>query len=114
MTHAVALMNSHSIADELRHLAETQHIDDAKIGVVFGLVFSHPEYENRKINQLASELSSKTSEKLLALAKDIHPVLCSLTVDDDPGGESWQAKCASARGQRGKVLSFNRHVVTSQ
>ena len=108
VNYATPLMNSRTIARELRGIAAGDTLNTAQLSVVFGLVFTHPEYENSDIDSVVTSIRQKSEPVLTQLARKIHPVLCSLQLDKDElsGGEYWRAQRVGPRGvmQAAKAL----------
>lgn len=108
-------MSSRAITQQLNAIAAGAPLDTAKLGVVFGLVFAHPEFENADVDTVVRAIRQRTDSKLQHLAKEIHPVLCSMHLahEQGPGGEHWRAERARPRGRSAsfKALQLNNGVV---
>ncbi len=102
MYNETPLMNSKNIVKELHEIAEGNALNTAKLSIVFGLVFAHPEYENADVDTVIGDIKARSNHALLSLAKEIHPMLCSLELarETSPGGELWHARRASPRGKQ--------------
>lgn len=109
------LMSSKTIAAQLSAIAAGARLDKPKLSVIFGLVFAHTEFENADVDAVVKNVKLRSETELKQLAKEIHPVLCSmhLALEKGPGGENWRAERARPRG-RGfglKALHLNNGVV---
>ena len=109
------LMSSRAIARQLKAIATGEPLDTSKLSVVFGLVFAHPEFENADVDSVVKDIMGCTHNELEQLAKEIHPVLCSMQLahENGPGGEYWRAERARPRGRSlgFKALHLNNGVM---
>lgn len=109
------LMSSRAIAQQLNAIAAGEQLNTPQLSVVFGLVFAHPEFENADVDTVVKDIMSRSESSLQQLAKEIHPVLCSMHLahEKGPGGEYWRAERARPRGRSFgfKSLHMNNGVV---
>lgn len=109
------LMNSRHIAKQLSSIANGENLDLARLSIVFALVYAHSEYENADVDSVVAALKNKTAAELKQLARELHPILCSINVEkqDLPGGEHWRAERAGPRGnpQCFKALHLSNGIV---
>lgn len=103
------LMSSRTIARQLKAIAAGATLDAPKLSAIFGLVFAHPEFENSDVDSVVADLKGRSDSNVQQLAKEIHPVLCSMNIahEKGPGGENWRAERARPRGLGASLKSLH-------
>lgn len=105
MEHKIAtacLMNSRRIHQTLLDLASQKAVTtDRHMAVVAALKMLQADYQGVAVKQICDDLDSRPEPELEALARRIHPVLCSLRLQKwlkDSGQQQFMAESAGPRG----------------
>lgn len=105
MEHKIAaawLMNSRGIHQTLLDLAGHKIAStDRHMAVVAALKMLQADYQGVAIKQICDDLGNRPDFELEALARSIHPVLCSLRLQKwlkDSGRQQYMAESAGPRG----------------
>ncbi len=101
-TAAAWLMNSRRIHQTLLDLASQRAITtDRHMAVIAALKMLQVDYQGVGVKQICDDLSGRPELELEALARRIHPVLCSLRLQkwlQDSGRQQYMAESAGPRG----------------
>jgi hypothetical protein len=105
MEHKIAtacLMNSRRIHQTLLDLANQKVVStDRHMAVLAALKMLQSDYQGVGVKQICDDLSNRPNLELEALARRIHPVLCSLRLQKwlkDSGQQQYMAESAGPRG----------------
>lgn len=109
----VCLMNSRRIHQTLLELAQHCSIEnDRHMAVVAALKLLEPAYTGVAVEVIFEDLRGKADAELVALARMIHPVLCSLKLEKwlrDSGQCQYLAERACPRGTSVRRMLLDDH-----
>lgn len=105
------LMTSRRVAEVINRVIDTAAVrDEREFAVIAAIKLGHPEYRRCTLAELASRLGELDTSARLGLARDIHPLLCSLTVEEQrgkAGPDGYRVQILNPRGASGRLVVFD-------
>jgi SOS response regulatory protein OraA/RecX len=104
-------MSSHRIESVLEQLLASRKLtSDREFAVMAALKMSRSEYRGQSVNQVLTDIATGSQQTLRQLARNIHPVLCTLDLHKwlgDDGEYAYVVEASHGRGQEATTLAFD-------
>lgn len=105
------LMTSRRIAEVIDRVIDDACVhDEREFAVIAAIKLGRAEYRQCTLAELTAMLGNLDHGARLQLARDIHPLLCSLTVEEHrgkSGPDGYRVQILNPRGASGQLVVFD-------